>query len=59
MEDGAWENVRINKELLKWIEEFLESPEGKKQGYTSTAQVVATAVRDMLKEEMSKKKVKS
>lgn len=59
MEDGAWGNVRINKELLKWIEEFLESPEGKKQGYTSTAQVVATAVRDMLKEEMSKKKVKS
>ena len=59
MEDGAWSNVRINKELLKWIEEFLESPEGKRQGYTSAAQVVASAIREMLKEEMGKKKTKS
>ena len=58
MEDEAWGQVRITKELMKWIDEFVESPEGKKQGFTSRSQVVASATRDMLKEEMKKKKAK-
>jgi len=57
--DDTWGNIRVTKELIKWIDEFLESPEGKKQGYTSRSQVIASAIRDMLKEETGKKKLKS
>jgi len=55
MSDTGWWPVKLRTELLKRIEEFLESAEGKRTGYTNAAQVIDKAVRDMLEEYFAKR----
>ena len=53
--DTGWWPVKLRKELISRIEEFLETPEGKRTGYTNPAQVIDKAVRDMLTEYFAKR----
>lgn len=50
-----WSNVRLRKELVKRIEEYLETPEGKRTGFTNASQFIDGAVRELLKDLIQKR----
>lgn len=54
-DNEGWWPVKIRKEILNRVDEFLETPEGKRFGFTNRSQLIDQAIRDMLEEYLSKR----
>lgn len=50
-----WSLVRLRKALIERIDEFLDTPEGKRTGFNNPSQYIDHAVRELLKDYFKKR----
>lgn len=50
-----WTNIRMRKELVQRINEYLKTPEGKRTGYTNPSQLIDHTVRELIKDLITKR----
>lgn len=50
-----WSLVRLRKALVDRIDEFLETPEGKRTGFNNASQYIDHAIRELLKDYFKKR----